>query len=587
MKSPIIAKSTVQHGIMPHMLDYEKLSVEFSWQGVRRELQGLPGGRGLNIAHEAVDHHAETAGNRTAIRWIGADDTVLDISYATLRDQSNRFAALLESLGVHKGERIFSLTGRIPLLYVAVLGTLKHLNVFCPLFESFGPEPVLQRLSRGDGVILVTTRQHYQRKIATHRQQLPQLRHVLLVDAKEHQENNIWSLPLLLQQMSSAWQIPPTAPEDPALLHFTSGTTSMPKGALHVHEAVVSHYATGKYVLDFHPGDIFWCTADPGWVTGTSYSILAPLVHGITTVIDQAEFDARRWLHILSTQHVNILYTSPTAIRRLMRIEASVWSEYVFPHLRAIHSVGEPLEPQAVLWGERILNNPIHDNWWQTETGGIMIANFPGMQIKPGSMGRPIPGITATIIDPQNTEVPPGDIGMLALQSGWPSMFRNYIHDEERYKSCFSGKWYLTGDLASKDADGYFWFKGRADDIIKTAGHLVGPFEIEAVLVAHPAVAEAAVFGIPDPMLGEKVAACVVLHSGHNADDELQQEILGYSRKELGSAIAPRQIQFVMQLPKNRAGKIMRRLLKAQACDQPPGDISTLENIATSVNPKM
>ncbi len=582
MKYPIIKKSLAPNNVIPHLLDYEQCSAAFSWQAERKELQGLPDNRGLNIAHEAVDRHAETAGNRTAIRWIGPDDTLQDISYATLREQTNRFAALLESLGVHKGERIFSLTGRIPLLYTVVLGTLKHVNVFCPLFESFGPEPVIQRLGRGDGVVLVTTRQHYLRKIAAHREQLPLLRHILLVDTEEHQENGIWSLPLLLEQMSSSWQIPPTAPDDPALLHFTSGTTSMPKGALHVHEAVVTHYVTGKYVLDFHPGDIFWCTADPGWVTGTSYSILAPLVHGITTIIDQADFEAQRWLHIISSQQVNILYTSPTAIRRLMRIDASVWSEYTFPNLRAIHSVGEPLEPQAVLWGEQMLKKPIHDNWWQTETGGIMIANFPGMPIKPGSMGRPLPGITATIIGRENTAVLPGEIGMLALRSGWPSMFRNYIHDEERYKKCFSGEWYLTGDLASRDEDGYFWFKGRADDIIKTAGHLVGPFEIEAVLLSHPAVAEAAVFGIPDPMLGERVAACVVLRSPHNPDDHLLQELLGYSRKQLGSAIAPRQIQFAMQLPKNRAGKTMRRLLKAQASGQPSGDTSTLENGPTS-----
>jgi acetyl-CoA synthetase len=586
MNFPTIKNSILKHGITPHLLDYEKTCADFSWLQERSHLQGLPDGRGLNIAHEAIDRHAETAGDRTAIRWMSEDDSVLDISYTTLKEQSNRFAALLESLGIDKGERVFSLTGRIPLLYSVVLGTLKHLNVFCPLFESFGPEPVIQRLGRGDGVVLVTTHQHYLRKIAASRHELPHLRHILLVDTEKHQEKNTWSLPLLMENMSSSWQIPPTAPEDPALLHFTSGTTSMPKGALHVHEAVVTHYVTGKYVLDLHPGDIFWCTADPGWVTGTSYSIIAPLVHGVTTIIDQAEFEARRWLQILSAQQVNILYTSPTAIRRLMRIDPSVWSEYSFPNLRAIHSVGEPLEPQAVLWGAQVLKNPIHDNWWQTETGGIMIANFPGVPIKPGSMGRPLPGITARVINQENTEVPTGDIGMLALQSGWPSMFRNYIHDKERYEKCFSGKWYLTGDLASIDTDGYFWFKGRADDIIKTAGHLVGPFEVEAVLASHPAVAEAAVFGIPDPMLGEMVAACVVLHSGYSSNEILQQELLGYCRKQLGSAIAPRQIQFAPQLPKNRAGKTMRRLLKAQACDQPPGDTSTLAHDTTSTYPK-
>ncbi len=575
----IIEESPVPPNITPHLQKYEEICSQFTWQSARSELEGLPGDRGLNIAHEAVDCHAVTAGNRIAIRWLGTDDAREEISYRTLKEQSNRFANVLALLGLKKGETVFSLTGRIPLLYSVVIGCFKHLNVFCPLFESFGPEPVAQRLQRGHGVVLVTTQQQFFRKVEPQWDTLPGLKHILLVDVEDHQGPGIWSLPRLLNEAPKTWDIPATSPTDPALLHFTSGTTSLPKGALHVHEAVVTHYVTGKYVLDFHPDDVFWCTADPGWVTGTSYSIITPLVHGITTVIDQSDFEAKRWLHILSDEKISVLYTSPTAIRRLIRLDESIWHQYTFPHLRSIHSVGEPLDPNAVLWGKRVLNRPIHDSWWQTETGGIMIANFPGQPIKPGSMGRPIPGITATILTSSTTsEAAPGETGILALKAGWPSMFRQYIHDNERYEKCFFGGWYLTGDLANMDSDGYFWFKGRADDIIKTAGHMVGPFEVESVLTAHPAVAEAAVFGIPDAMLGELVVASVVLHSGYTASEMLHQDIIGYGRKHLGPAIAPRKIQFASQLPKNNAGKIMRRILKSRECNLPTGDVSTLEN---------
>ena len=376
--------------------------------------------------------------------------------------------------------------------------------------------------------------------------------------------------------------IPPTDPEDMAVLHFTSGTTGMPKGAIHVHNAVLTHYVTGKYVLDFHPGDVFWCTADPGWVTGTSYGIIAPLVHGITNIIDEADFDAERWCRILAEQQVTVWYTAPTAIRRLMRTGIEPCKLYDLSRLRVIHSVGEPLNPEAVIWGEQAMGLPIHDNWWQTETGGIMIANYPAVEIRPGSMGRPLPGIEAAIVrrlDQDRVEVvtEPGGQGELALKPGWPSMFRGYLHDEERYRKCFVGGWYLTGDLARRDADGYFWFVGRADDIIKTSGHMVGPFEVESALMEHPAVAEAGVIGKPDPMIGELVKAFVSLKAGFEPGEKLRLELIGFARKRLGSAVAPKEIEFQQNLPKNKAGKIMRRLLKARELGLPEGDTSTLE----------
>ena len=578
-----IRKDPAGWRVRPHLIDYGKTCAGFSWDDVRRELDGLPGGQGLNIAHEAVDRHMGGANEgRLAMRWLGRDGTVRDFTFADLSRESSRFANVLGQLGVEKGERVFALAGRIPELYFAALGTLKNVSVFCPLFSAFGPEPIRQRLERGDARILVTTERQYEKKVAGLLERLPQLKHVLLTDAAEDRAATVLSLPRLMAAAADTFAIPPTAPEDMAVLHFTSGTTGMPKGAVHVHNAVLTHFITGRYVLDFHPDDIFWCTADPGWVTGTSYGIVAPLVHGITSIIDEADFDAERWYRILDEQRVTVWYTAPTAIRMLMRANIEPRSRFDLSALRLIHSVGEPLNPEGVVWGEQALGLPIHDNWWQTETGGIMIANFAALDIRPGSMGRPLPGIEAAIVRRTGEEtvepVEAGEEGELALRPGWPSMFRGYLHDEERYRKCFVGNWYITGDLARRDADGYFWFVGRADDIIKTAGHMVGPFEVESILMEHPAVAEAGVIGKPEPIIGEIVKAFVVLKDGVEANEALRLELIGFGRTKLGSAVAPKEISFLDTLPRTRSGKIMRRLLKARELGLPEGDTSTLES---------
>jgi acetyl-CoA synthetase len=580
----IIRKSAEELRLPPNLADYALVRAGFSWAAARSQLEGLPGG-GINIAHEAVERHARgERRDHVAFRFLGGGEPC-DVSFGELSRLTNRFANVLHQLGVGKGERLFVLTGRIPELYVAVLGSFKNGTVVSPLFSAFGPEPIATRMNLGAGAVLVTTASLYRRKVAKIRDQLPTLRHVLIVDDEDGADDLPGTLDLkqLMGKASDAFVIEPTQPEDMSLLHFTSGTTGTPKGAIHVHGAVVTHWATGKYALDLHPEDIYWCTADPGWVTGTSYGIIAPLLHGVTSIVDAADFDAERWYAILQEQGVTVWYTAPTAIRMLMKAGVEVARKFAFPKLRFVASVGEPLNPEAVWWGKEVLGLPIHDNWWQTETGGIMIANTPAADIKPGSMGRPLPGIEAAIVrkgeDGSLTIIEQADEeGELALRRGWPSMLRGYLNNEERYRKCFAGDWYLSGDLARRDADGYYWFVGRADDVIKSAGHLIGPFEVESVLMEHPAVAEAGVIGKPDEMVGEVVKAFVSLKKGFEPDEALRRELLGHARKKLGAAVAPKEIEFAAVLPRTRSGKIMRRLLKARELGLPEGDTSTLES---------
>jgi len=572
--------------VTPNLEDYKRTCAEFSWEIAARNLDGLPDGRGLNIAHEAVDRHANgSRQDHLALRWIGKRGETRDFSYAALRSLTNRFANVMKGLGIGRGERVFLLTGRIPELYISALGALKNGNVFCPLFSAFGPEPIRQRLAIGDVRVLITTPMLYKRKVAGLRESLPGLQHVLLVGHSEEIRSIPQTLDFgeLMEKASDECEIAETSPEDLALLHFTSGTTGKPKGAMHVHKAVLAHHMTGYYALDFHPDDIFWCTADPGWVTGTSYGIIAPLTHGITSIIDEAEFDAERWYGLVQSQKVTVWYTAPTAVRMMMRVGTDLIGKYDLSSLRFIASVGEPLNPEAVVWGRRAFGLPIHDNWWQTETGGIMIANYPAIDIRPGSMGLPLPGIEAGIVrrlqDGSIETIEQPDVeGELALRPGWPSMFRGYLHEEKRYRKCFAGGWYLTGDLARRDTDGYFWFVGRADDVIKSSGHLIGPFEVESALMEHPSVAEAGVIGKPDPIAGEVVKAFVSLKGDCEPDDKLRDDILGFARKRLGAVVAPKEIEFVASVPRTRSGKIMRRLLKARELGLPEGDTSTLEN---------
>ena len=586
MPWPVIEKRLEGRQPPPTVTDYDDERQSFCWCDACDALHGLPGG-GINIAYECLDRHVlEGNGQRLALRFIGRDWQRTDYTYASLCELSHRFAAGLDALGVARGEAVFSLLGRCPELYATVLGTLQGGRLFCPLFSAFGPEPVQSRLGRGDGRVLVTTESLYRRKVAPVRAELPRLEHVILIDGEAGADagapEGTTSFAAFMAGATGEHHTELTDPDDLALLHFTSGTTGPPKGALHVHGAVAAHHVTGRYALDFHPGDVYWCTADPGWVTGISYSVISPLTNGVTVIVDEEELEPARWYRIIEEERVAIWYTAPTAIRILMRYGEEPMAGRDLSSLRHLASVGEPLNPEAVVWSRDTFGTPFHDNWWQTETGGIMIANLPCLDIRPGSMGRPLPGIEAAIVRRDedggvSAVEEPDTEGELALRKGWPSMFRGYLGQRERYERCFADGWYLSGDLARQDADGYFWFVGRGDDVIKSAGHLISPFEVESALMEHPAVSEAAVIGVPDEIAMEVVKAYVRLAPGREADDALRRELLGYARKRLGAAVAPRAIDVVETIPKTRSGKIMRRLLKARELGLPEGDTSTLE----------
>ena len=583
----IIARAPTAGSNTASQRDWARERAEFSWPQLRRELFGSATGAG-NIASLAVDRHA-TGSNagKPALRCLSLDGPTRELSYAELAQRANRFANVLGALGVEAGERVFLLIGRRAELYEAALGTLKAQCVLSILFTAFGPEPLKTRLSIGAARVLVTTASLYRRKIAPLRQQLPMLRHVLLIDAVDDAEPaaSARSYTSMMAAAAATYTVRPTAAETPALLHFTSGTTGTPKGAVHVHDAAVMHFMTGRYALDLRPDDSFWCTADPGWVTGTSYGIITPLLHGVTVVVDEGEFDAERWYRILDEQRVSVWYTAPTAIRLLMKAGTELARRYQRPALRLVASVGEPLNAEAVCWVVDALGLPIHDNWWQTETGGIMVANSPALDIKPGSMGKLLPGIDGRVVqrgaDGQlHTVTDPNTTGELALVKGWPSMFRGYLNLPDRYAKCFDGELYLSGDLVRQDADGYFWFMGRSDDVIKTSGHLVGPFEVERVLMEHSDVVEAAVIGKPDAVAGEIIMAFVALRPAVTASPELRDKLIAHARRRLGPALAPRELAFAASLPHTRSGKIMRRLLRARELGLPEGDTSALEQPA-------
>jgi acetyl-CoA synthetase len=580
MDHPIIHKPT-SFPVAPNLGDWAKAREHFDWATIESEIDFLPEGR-LNVSYEAIDRHVSKGnGAKVAMHWEGKNGEKESYTYDDMRRQTNRFSNVLKGLGVTNGERVFTFMERLPEIYFTFFGTLKAGCVIGPLFSAFGPDPVKDRMEASGATVLVT-QPELRAKIADILPLLPDLKHIIVVNKGGRSSTPLaeddHSFEELMATASDADAYLETTRDSHSVMHFTSGTTGKPKGAVHRHNSVIQQYATGKWALDLHPDDIYWCTADPGWVTGTSYGMIAPWTNGVTQIIYEGGFSARKWYQILQDYNVTVWYTAPTAIRMLMKSGVELPKTFNTPNLRFIASVGEPLNPEGVVWGQAAFGLPFHDNWWQTETGAIMIANYNSMDIKPGSMGRPIPGIEAGIIDTDGNPVPDGENGILAARPGWPSMFQLYWNDQDRYDSRFKNGWYLTGDEAVRDSDGYFWFVGRSDDVINTAGHLVGPFEVESALLEHPAVAEAGVIGKPDPIAMEIVKAFVSLKDGYAASDELRRELMGFARKKLAAAVAPREIEIVDSLPKTRSGKIMRRLLKARELGLPEGDTSTLED---------
>jgi acetyl-CoA synthetase len=564
---------------MSDPITYEERLKGFDWSVAERDL-GWKRGEPINIGWHCSDRICRQGhGQRPALLWEGSAGEERRYTYDDLRVLSNTIAAWLQRLGIQPGERVCLFLDRVPELYIGFLGILKMGGIAQPLFSAFGDESLHTRLDDARTTAIVTQRKHVA-KVRKIRDSLPSLRHIIVVDGAEGPPLQAREVPLALDREPrvEAFECFASEAETPSVLHYTSGTTGQPKGAQHVHSSLVAQYLTSKWVLDLQPDDVYWCNADPGWVTGTSYGIIGPWANGVTQVVLDSGFIAERWYAFLQKHRVTVWYSAPTAIRLLMREGTEAVRKFDLSALRHLASVGEPLNAEAVLWSKEAFGIPFHDTYWQTETGCMVITNFPGMPIKPGSMGKPFPGITATVLNARTHEPVDqvGSVGLIALKPGWPSMMRSYWKNPTAYDNKFKNGWYLTGDRASIDADGYFWFVGRDDDVINTGGHLVGPFEIESALLEHPAVAESAAVAKPDPVNMEVVKAFVVLKPGHEAGPDLELEIMNFIRKRLSPLAMPQEIEFAESLPKTRSGKIVRRILRAQEWGEPVGDISTV-----------
>ena len=557
---------------------YEELSANIDWCVAEREL-GYRRGDPLNIGWMCSDRLCRLGlTNKLALHWEDYQGNQKRFTFDDLRVLSNTVARFLGGLGVQPGERVCLFLDRVPELYIGFLGVLKTGAVAQPLFSAFGDESLFVRLENANTSAIVTQKKHLH-KVRKIRERLPSLRHVIVVDAGESPlQSREVSFQMDQATRIEDFAVYPTTAESPSVLHYTSGTTGQPKGAQHVHYSIVSQYLTTKWVLDLRPDDIYWCNADPGWVTGTSYGIIGPWANGVTQVVLDSGFNAERWYEFIERHRVTVWYSAPTAIRLLMKEGTEIVQRRDLSRLRYLASVGEPLNAEAVTWSQKAFGKPFHDTFWQTETGCIVITNFPGMPVKPGSMGKPFPGITATVLNPKTYEPvnQPGVAGLIALRPGWPSQVRSYWNNEAGFKAKFKNGWYLCGDRASIDADGYFWFMGRDDDVINTGGHLVGPFEIESALLGCPSVAESAAVAKPDPVNMEVVKAYVTLKRGFTASDDLELEIMNHIRKRLSPLAMPQEIEFVDSLPKTRSGKIVRRVLRCKEFHEPVGDLSTI-----------
>jgi len=559
----------------PNFGDYDGTVKDFRWKDMEKEIEFFKG-RKINVAHNAIDRHANGwRKNKVALYWEGADGEGEKYTFQDLKNLSNKFANVLKKMGVRKGDRVFLFLPRIPELYICFLGIVKTGAIAGTMFSAFGPQGIKDRLENSGAKFLITNSELKHRAYQIEKE-LPDLEKIILVGDKNFHHNEV-CYEKEMEKASRDFKVREMDPEDHAFMLYTSGTTGKPKGVMHAHYSIIQEHITAKWVLDLHDDDVYWCTADPGWVTGVAYEILGSWSSGVSQVVYEGRFNPEKWYSLIEKYKVSIWYTAPTAIRMLMKAGNRLPKKYDLSTLRHLCSVGEPLNPEPIRWSLKVFGLPFHDNWWQTEGGGILIANYPCMPIKPGSMGKPFPGVSAAIIDDNGKELPPRTEGDLALKPGWPSMMREIWRNPKKYKSYFRKKWYISGDKAWMDEDGYFWFIGRADDVIKTAGERVGPFEVESALVEHPAIVEAGVIGKPDKMRGEIIKAFVVLRERYKPTDKLMKDVQKFVKTRLAGHAYPREIEFRKSLPKTRSGKIMRRLLKAQELGLPLGDTSTLE----------
>lgn len=558
-----------------NMMDYEEASRTFDWADVEKRFSWHESGK-VNLAYEAIDRHATSGrGDHIALHY---SDAVRSESYTfeQLRQESNRAANMLRQLGIGKGDRVFIFMPRTPELYFTLLGIIKIGAVAGPLFEAFMETAVRDRLADSGAIAIITTPKLVERVPSA---DLPELQHVILVGEAEEITAPYIDFAQEMSKASTEAEVEWVDLDDGLILHYTSGSTGKPKGVYHVHRAMIQQEYTGRIVLDLQADDVYWCTADPGWVTGTSYGIFAPWLNGVTNIVRGGRFSPQDWYETIGRYQVTVWYSAPTAFRMLMGAGDEVVQQYDLSSLRHVLSVGEPLNPEVIRWGYRVYGQRIHDTWWMTETGAQLICNYPRMDIRPGSMGRPIPGVEAAIIDDAGNILPPLRMGNLAIKTPWPSMMYKIWNNPAKFEEYTRiPGWYISGDSAYMDEDGYFWFQGRIDDVINTSGERVGPFEVESKLVEHPAVAEAGVIGKPDPVRGEVIKAFISLREGYTATEELKQEITRFVKEGLSAHAAPREIEFKDKLPKTRSGKIMRRVLKAWELELPTGDLSTIED---------
>jgi acetyl-CoA synthetase len=601
---------------LDELLEKSQKNIEWWWNEAAKELEwfspyekvlewNLPfakwfvGGK-INIVHNAIDRHIKTyRKNKVAYIFEGEPGEVEYWSYYKLYKEVNKLANALKKLGVKKGDRVTIYLPMIPQLPVAMLACAKIGAIHSVVFSGFSAQALKDRIQDAEAKILSTADGGFRRgKIIPLKQnadealkECPTIEKVIVykrtgetVPMKEGRD--LWWHELT-EKESDYCETEIMDSEDILYILYTSGTTGKPKGVVHVHGGyAVGTYTTLKYVFDIKDEDIWWCAADIGWVTGHSYIVYAPLMLGATSILYEGAPDypdPGRWWKIIEREGVTILYTSPTAIRMHMRYGEQWANKYNLSTLRLLGSVGEPINPEAWRWYYKNIGKercPIMDTWWQTETGSFVVSPLPITPLKPGSATKPLPGFNADVYTSDGKKAKPNENGLAVITSPWPSMLRTLYKDPERYQQVYWSRFpnvYFTGDSCSIDEDGYFWFKGRADEVLNVAGHRLGTAEIESALVAHPAVAEAAVIGIPDEIKGDVPKAYVVLKVGYQPSEELKKELKEWVAKEIGPIARPEDIEFRDKLPKTRSGKIMRRLLKAEALGLPLGDISTLE----------